>query len=321
MCEGGINKVKIDIYSHILPGKYLSAFGKISKKAIESGESVIRAAVDIENRLRLMERYPEVLQVLTIALPPVDMLAKRGEAVELARIANEELAELVAKYPNKFLAGVASLPLNDIDAAVNEIDRAICQLGLKGIQLFASLGGDRLDNPKFKPIYEKMAKYDLPIWIHPTSDQIPDDPEFGVFGWPYATSNAMLQIVTAGVFNDYPDIKFVIHHCGAMIPYFEGRIKWLFPDKYKSGESVGKWGEHFRKFYTDTATYSSSPSALKCGYDYFGPDHLLFGTDSPFPTFGLTLETIKAVQRMAISESDREKIFYQNASKLLRMDT
>ena len=173
-----------------------------------------------------------------------------------------------------------------------------------------------MDHPKFTPLYEKMAKYDLPIWIHPVSDDILDEP---LFGWPFATTWAMRGLVAAGVFNDHPNIKFITHHCGAMVPYFADRIKWMFPGKFKMGDPARNWVEHFRKFYNDTAVGGNTP-ALMCAHSYFGAEHILFGTDAPLgPNSGLTLETINSVQRMEIPEADKENIFIQNAVRLLKI--
>ncbi|MFC1846414.1 amidohydrolase family protein, partial [Chloroflexota bacterium] len=226
------------------------------------------------------------------------------------------LAELLVKYPNKFIGAVACLPLNDIDMALKETERAIGQLGLKGIQVFASVYGEQLDDPKFKPLYEKMSKYDLPIWIHPSSDDTLDEP---VFGWPFSTTWAMKSLVSAGIFSDYPTIKIITHHCGSLAPYFEGRIRWLYPQGFKMDDPGRTRVEHFSKFYADTALYGTV-SALMCGYDFFGADHLLFGTDSPSgPQYGLTGETIRSIEHMNIPDTDKEKIFNQNAVKLLKM--
>jgi uncharacterized protein len=312
--------LKIDIYSHIMPKKYLAALSKVSPQVSDSWEVKNRANVDLETRLRLMDRYPDVLQVLTVSLPPLDVVPP-ADAIELAKTANDELAELVVKYPDKFIAAAACVPLNDMDATLKETDRAITQLGLKGIQLFARVYGDTLDNPRYKPLYEKMAKYDLPIWIHPIHDHINKEPSFALIGWPFATSTAMSALVASGTFNQFPDIKFITHHCGAMIPTLEGRLKWLFPNKFKMGEPGRNWVDHFRKFYNDTATYGSTP-ALMCGYAYFGADHLLFGSDSPLgPTNGVTLETIKAIERMQIPDPEKEKLFSENAIRLLKIAT
>jgi predicted TIM-barrel fold metal-dependent hydrolase len=117
--------MKIDIYAHILTEKYLAAFGKIHPQFLDSMEVKSRACTDINMRLRLMERYPGVLQILTVANPPLDVMVSPEDAAELARIANDELAETVDKYPDKFLGAAACVPMNNIDAALKEIDRAV----------------------------------------------------------------------------------------------------------------------------------------------------------------------------------------------------
>lgn len=310
--------MKIDIFAHILPEKYLATYIQKNKAILESVEVKSPAVTDINVRLRLMDRYPDVLQVLTIAQPALEKFVTPDEAVELARIANDELTELVVKYPDKFLGAVACLPMNNMDAALEEADRAITQLGFKGVQIYSRINGEPLDLPKFKPLYEKMANYDLPIWIHPCPNENLD-PDRGILSWPYETAAAMLRLVSVGIFSEYPDIKFITHHCGSMVPYFEKRIQWIAPYIRGGDHPIRNPGEHFRKFYNDTAVYGSTP-ALMCAYAFFGADHLLFGTDAPLgPRFGLTMETIKSVERMSIPDTDREKIFVQNAVNLLRL--
>jgi len=309
--------MKIDIYSHIMTPKYTEMYAKINPKIKKRVEYTSTAVVDLDVRLRLMNRYPDVLQVLTVANIPLETFAtKKEDAVALAKTANDELAELLERYPDKFIAGVACLPMNDIDAALEEADRAITRLGLKGVQIYSRVDGEPLDNPRFKPLWEKMAQHDLPIWIHPaTYDKL--DMDIGVFSWPFETSSAMFRLVTSGVFNDHPDLKFIVHHCGAMVPYFQKRIKWvlsLVPGLYPD---IKKPEEHFRKFYTDTAVYGNT-SALMCGYDFYGANHILYGTDAPLgPKFGMTGETAESIERMDISDEEKQKIFFGNAAELL----
>jgi len=167
--KGG-RPMKIDIYSHILPKRYLSGLRDKLPLGFDSRETMNRANCEIDIRFRLMDRYPDLVQVLTLSLPPVEALVKPREAIELARIANDELAEMVACYPDRFIAAVACLPLNDMDAALEETDRAITQLKLRGIQISTNINGEPPDLPKFRPLYEKMVNYDLPIWIHPYTD-------------------------------------------------------------------------------------------------------------------------------------------------------
>lgn len=305
--------MKIDIFAHIMPPRYFSGLQEKARTVLPglNRELANRASTQIDVRLRLMDRYPDVVQVLTVSLPPIETVVAPSDAVELARMANDELAELVDRYPDKFIAAVACLPLNDIDAALEETDRVINELKFRGVQIFSNINGEPLDAPKFRPLYEKMVQHDLPIWIHPCGDE-------PLLGWPYETSSAMLKLVSGGILRDYPDIKFVIHHCGAMVSFFEQRIKWCFPLQFGVGE-IRNPVEQFQKFYCDTAVYGST-AALMCAYHFFGAEHLLFGTDAPLgPWHGLTMQTIESVQRMDVPDSDKDKIFAQNAVDLLRI--
>ncbi len=310
--------MKIDIFSHILPKKYRDG---VEKKFIappserSSVESQIRAITVLDVRFRVMDRYPDVVQVLTVSLPPLEASVKPKDAVGLAKTANDELAELTMKHPDRFVGAVASLPLSNINAALREIDRACIELKLKGIQMFTNNYGDTLDNPKFKPIYEKMVLYDLPIWIHPWAGKERGEP---VFGWPYETASAMLKLVAAGTFTEFPDLKIITHHSGSMISFFPYRIQWMLPERLGPGV-VPKPLDHFRKLYNDTATYGNTP-ALMCAYSFFGADRLLFGTDAPLgPQYGLTAATIASVERMDIPENEKEQIFTKNAVGLLNI--
>jgi predicted TIM-barrel fold metal-dependent hydrolase len=307
---------KIDVFSHILPEKYLELYRKKNSEVDNQVEVSNRAVINLETRLRLMNRYPDVLQVLTVSQPPLEKFVKPADAAELAKIANDELAELVEKYPDHFIAAVACLPMNDVDAALEEADRAIKELGMKGVQIYSRIAGETLDNPKFRPLYEKMAGYDLPIWIHPTTDAELDTG--GLLGWPFETAAAMWRLVMAEVFNEFPNIKFITHHCGSMIPTFSKRIKWLmYP--WRIPPTLKNPVEHFRKFYNDTALYGHT-AGLMCAYDFFGADHLLFGTDAPLgPKFGLTQDTIESIERMDITEAEKEKILVKNAVNLLAL--
>lgn len=309
--------MKIDCFSHFLPTKY---FERLEKKARACTDFtslapwlLSNAALrDLDVRFQTMDQNPEVTQVLTVPLPPLDDgLVTTDDAVELARLANDELAEIVARFPDRFVAAVACLPLSDVDAAVEEAERAITQLGLKGVQIFTSINGRSPQLAEFGPLYEKMAQLDLPIWIHPAdsprwSDVSNDHLLARLLGWPVETSIVMVQLARAGVFERYPNIKLITHHCGAMIPFFERRLGV----------------EQLRKFYNDTAV-NGNVSALMCGHAYCGADHLLFGTDMPLGgkkgSYGATLETIRSIEQMDISEKDKDSIFRENAIRLMSL--
>jgi uncharacterized protein len=313
--------MKIDVFTHIMPPKYLAAYRKKAPAIEKQIEVKTPPVVDLDIRLRLMNRYPDVLQILTVANVPVEKFLKPKDAVALAKIANDEVADLVVKYPDKFFAGVACLPMNDMDAALAEVDRAVTELRLKGIQIYSRIAGEPLDAPKFRPLFKKMAEHDLPIWIHPTTheggDMLGHAPfDIGIFSWPFETTSAMYRLVRAGVFVEFPNLKFIVHHAGAMVPFFAERVKWvmsLVPQPYPNLQ------EHFKNFYVDTAVYGHTP-ALECSYKYYGADHMMFGTDAPLgPRWGMVEDTISSIERMAIPEEDKEKILKKNAVELFKL--
>ncbi len=283
----------------------------------------------MELRLGIMNRYEGLRQVITVTSPPVEMVASPHDPVELSKTANEEMAELLAKHPDHFAAGVACLPLNDMDAALSEAKRAIEVLNMKGILLYTPCNGKPLDSPEFMPLYEMMAKYDLPIWLHPTRGaDTPDYPgerhsNFRIFqtvGWPYETSVAMVRLVLSGILEKYPSLKIITHHCGGMIPYFAGRMSGAgqktLDEAAEIKISLSKpTMDYLKLFYGDTALSGYTPG-LMCGYAFFGAEHILFGSDSPF---GDIEEKIVSVEHMDIPESDKYQIFEGNARRLLHM--
>jgi aminocarboxymuconate-semialdehyde decarboxylase len=330
--------MKIDIYTHVMPSKYKNALYKYSDKFVTEKNFMERriTLTDHNERLRILDRYEDIVQVLSVTLPPLEEIVNPKEAAELARIANNEMKELVAKCPQKYITAIANLPLNNIDASMKEAERAIKELGFRGIQIFTSIQGKPLSSEEFIPLYKMMADFDLPIWIHPLRrSSVPDYPTenssfyqiFSIFGWPYDTTAAMTRLVFCGIFEKFPKIKFITHHCGGMIPYFADRITV----HYNNGlERLGQKFfpglkrppiEYFRMFYNDTAL-NGSASGLRCGYDFFGEGHLLFGSDMPYDVENGAIairETIEAIERMNIPDSSKRKIYEGNARNLLHL--
>jgi aminocarboxymuconate-semialdehyde decarboxylase len=329
--------MKIDIFPHILPPGYKTALENKAAPGFYQQDIIDACPTisDLDMRFRVMDKYGDYVQVLTLVSPPVDSVAKPDDAIELAKLANDEMASIVMKYPDRFLAAVACLPMNDMDSSMKELDRAINELHFRGVQIYTSINGKPLDSPEFFPLYERMIYYDLPIWIHPVREsKVPDYPGedtskyyiHSLFGWPYETTAAMTRLIFSGVFERYPKLKIIIHHCDAMVPYFAQRIEtWdgireILGHEYEQHLSK-KPLDYYRMFYTDTATYGSTP-ALMCCYAFCGADHMLFGTDMPYDNqngFRVLEESIRSVTEMAISNRERNMIFSDNARNLLRL--
>ena len=226
--------VKIDGYSHISPPKYTEAlraeFPGFHKQILGHTPPLF----DMEARFRVMDAFGPIAQVLTVGpVPPLEVFADGKRATALARLANDEMAELISEHPDRFVAAIALLPMNDVEAAIEESDRAIKELGFKGIYVHSNINGKPLDAPEFLPLFERMAAHDLPIYIHPwRGNDVPEYPgesesKYAIastFGWPYETTAAMTRIVFSGMFERFPDLKVVTHHLGGMVSFYEQRI-------------------------------------------------------------------------------------------------
>ncbi|MDG4860311.1 amidohydrolase family protein [Streptomyces sp. T-3] len=336
--------MKIDAYSHILPAPY---FERMRELAVDPGALKrwleLSALHDLDARLRMMGEFGDgYQQVLTLSSPPIELLAGPDESGALARLANESMHELCERHPARFPAFVASLPMNNPDAALHELAYSIDDLGARGVQVFTNVSGMPLDDPAFQAVFDEMARRDLPIWMHPTrsaafADYATEDTSkyeiWWALGWPYETSVAMARLVFSGLFERHPKIKIITHHLGAMIPYLEGRIGLGWSDQLGSrtaGEDYERLRrellpkrplEYFRQFYADTAL-SGSASGTRCGLDFFGPDHVLFGSDCPFDPEGGPLyirEIIRVIDALDLTDVARGQIYQHNIRRLMRM--
>ena len=335
--------MKIDIFNHIFPRNFYDRMLEVAGDHKDLGKRArsVPMLVDLDERFRVMDRFgDDYVQILSLAAPPIEAFGGPNVAVDLARRANDGMAELVEKHRDRFPAFIASLPMNDPEASVREMGRAIDDLGACGIQVFSNANGRPLDDPDYAPLFEGMAGYDLPIWLHPARGaDFPDYPGeakskyeiWWTFGWPYETSVAMARLVFSGLFDKYPDIKIITHHLGGMIPYFEGRVGpgWDQLGARTSDEDLGallkklkkRPFDYFKMFYADTAVFGSD-SATRCGLDFFGADKVVFASDAPFdPEKGpmYIRETIRIIDSLDISAEDRKKIYSGNAIKLLRL--
>src|SRR5438105_13753664 len=161
--------LKIDVFPHILPRPF---FDRLMQVAPSGGLMVKRVQnipvmIDIDRRFEVMDRHEGYVQVLTLAAPPLENIAGPDLSPDLAKLANDEMANLVDRYPDRFPGFVASLPMNNPDAALREIDRAIDQLGATGVQVFTNVNGQPLDKPEYLQLFDRMAAIDLPVWMHP----------------------------------------------------------------------------------------------------------------------------------------------------------
>jgi uncharacterized protein len=318
----------IDAFCHAIPSAYRSALEAMEKAGrvppfsdFFRGELGVPGISNMDERWRLMDAHPETVQVVSLTGPFLETIAGASDAAELARVANDSMADLVARHPERFIAGIATISPNNVEAALIEIDRAVHDLGLRGIQIGTDIDGKPLDSAELLPIYEKMADLDLPIFIHPSRNYLaPDYPGesdskynlFSAIGWPHSTSMAMMRLAYGGILERFPTLKFITHHAGGTIPYLAKRVE--MSDRRELPKLVG---EYLRLFYGDTAVQGNVAN-LMCAQAFFGAEHIIFGTDFPFNR-DISM-ALASVENMAVSVEDRRKIFSENAVRVLKLE-
>ncbi len=338
---------RIDVFCHILPRRYNEARWRRGEHAafVEHSPTHLsytqggkiapnyQILTDLEARFRMMEEFGDYRQVISVASPAIEIV-DAGQSDELARILNDELAELVEKHPRYFAGAVASLPMNKPDAAARELERAIRKLKLAGLELFSNVLGKPLDQPEFRPIFQMMAEYDLPILLHPArsrhqADYATEDHSryllWQILGWPYESSVAAARLVFSGILEDFSSLRIILHHTGAMVPFFAGRIEAMHRMfEPLIGAELGKplrkpVLDYFSSFYADTSTVSTA--SIECACRFFGADHVLFGTDAPFDAeggrFSIRAST-RAIEEAGISAEEKSRVFYKNFEKVFR---
>ena len=332
--------MKLDIFNHFFPRAFYDRMIELSPKGKDINKRVreVPSIVDLDKRLRIVDQFDDYQQVICLPAPPLEDFGKHS--VEMAKLGNDGMAELVEKHRDHFPAFIAGLPMNDPDGLLKEAERAVKQLGACGVQVYSNVLGRPLTDPATMPLFDLMAEMDLPIWIHPIrAANIPDykgEPKsqyeiWWTFGWPYETSVAMTHIVFAGLYDKHPNLKIITHHMGAMAPYFAGRVGpgWDQLGARTSDEDLTlllkklkkRPIDYFRMFYADTALFGAK-AATECGLDFFGVDHTLFASDAPFdPEKGTAYIrwTIDIIDGLDITPQERHAIYEGNARRLLKL--
>jgi aminocarboxymuconate-semialdehyde decarboxylase len=338
----------IDAYCHILPPKYEETrWARAGSRDFATGSPAhmqfvrtgrkapnYEGLTSLDARFRMMDEFPGYRQVISLAGPPPEHIAPDA-SVELAMIANDELAALVAEYPARFAGAAGAVPMNDPDRACREIERATDTLGLCAMQIYSNVNGRALDAPEFRPVFQTLAARRVPILLHPARGRTHADYSteseskyliWQVFGWPYESTAATMRLVFGGIMQDHPDLKILVHHTAAMIPFFHGRMQSMF-DMFAEDfnrESEGRLRkpplEYFRRFYGDIGAFSSG--AVNVARDFLGADHLLFGSDAPFDATGGRFsirESIAAIENSTCTEVEKQNMFTTNVERFFNL--
>jgi uncharacterized protein len=332
----------IDAFCHFFPHGLFEKMSQTAGGTRDIGKRMqgVRTIWDLDARLRMMDEFADYSEILSLGLPPIEAMAGPDQSPELARIANDGLAALCTKRPDRFAGYVGALPMNAPDAAAKEAERILLQGSANGLQLHTNVNGACLDEPRFFPIFEIAAKSGKPVLLHPArTAAVPDFPAeskskyeiWAILGWPYETSCTVARLIFSGVTTRLPNLKILLHHLGAMIPFFDARLDtgWATLGSRTSDEdysgvlkTLGRpLMDCFRDFYADTALCGGRIGTV-CGLEFYGADRVLFASDAPFgPEGGASYirETMKVIASLDIPAADKEKICYRNAQNLFRL--
>ncbi len=332
----------IDVFCHLMPPKYAQQAMNESPNMSHMFLRALKtqAMSDMAYRAEVMKQFPGYKQIPNIVSPPVETFAGPDKSPGIAAMGNDEIREITEKYPEYYEGFIAGIPFNNVPASVDEIRRCK-EMGARGVQIYTNMNGEAIDQEKFWPIYEICEKLELPVLIHPVGGQmVPEYPTeerskyelWFLIGWPYQTTVAMCRLAFAGIFEDFPNLKVVTHHVGAMIPMLEGRIgnglkmyggrtapelKEALTKTKMKGDPL----DTFKKFYADTASFGSV-SAIRAGLDFFGRDHILFASDMPFDPEkgpGYIDRTLKCIDQLQLSQEDRTAILSGNAQRVFHL--
>jgi aminocarboxymuconate-semialdehyde decarboxylase len=335
----------IDAFNHFFPKRFYEMLLETPAGQKDMGKRVrgLPAIYDLDIRNKVVDSFEkyDYSQILCLGMPAIDRLVGPEQAVEMARIGNDGLAEICAKDPARYPGWAASLPMNAPDEAVREVERAV-KIGANAIQLHTNVDGAPLDEPQFWPIFEAIEKSGKPILLHPirTNEMADYRNESkskyeinSVIGWPFETGTCLARLVFSGIIDKHPGLKIITHHLGGIIPYFEGRVghSWDQLGARTSDEDYGailkrlkkRPFDYFKDFYGDTALAGAKGPTV-CGIGFFGVDHVLFASDCPFdPEKGTMYPrlSIEVMETMDLPKADKEKIQYKNAQKMFGLKT
>ncbi|MGA9351008.1 MAG: amidohydrolase family protein [Anaerolineae bacterium] len=321
----------IDFHNHVYPPEYI--------EAIQAGPSAYEVTFDSDNNPvlhspgdynilvpshRLMDVRKTVLeeagvdkQIISLTAPGT-LIETPERSVELSRMVNEIYAIIQSEHSDHFVA-LATLPLNDPEASVVELERAISELGLRGATLFSNANGIALSDRRFWPLYEKANELNVVFFIHPTYpvgvEAMTDYMLMPLVGFVADTTLAAANLVFSGVVERFPNIKWVLGHLGGAVPYLAERLDRGYEAFEQCRENINKPpSEYLQDFYYDTVNFDVK--ALQFAIDFAGTEHLVAGSDYPHQ-IGSLEKMLSSIDQLDITTKEKADIFGGNAARLL----
>ncbi|WP_198680727.1 amidohydrolase family protein [Lentzea terrae] len=313
----------LDTGTDLDPG-FVSLVGFYARHGGERARTVAERLQDLgERRLADMDAAGIARQVISLTAPGVQVLAP-GQAVAMATVANDRLAEACRRYPDRF-TGLTAVAPQDPSAAAREIERGV-SLGFKGVIINSHTHGEYLDDQKFWPILEAAEALDSPIYLHPTTPprtMIQPLLEAGldgaIYGFAVETGMHLLRLITAGVFDRFPRLRVVLGHLGEALPFWLYRLDFMHAATVRSGRYdavrpiVGKPSDYLRRnVWVTTSGMAWHPAIMFCR-DVLGHDRVLYAMDYPYQ---YVIDEVSIQDDLPIDDAAKKAFFQTNAEQL-----
>jgi aminocarboxymuconate-semialdehyde decarboxylase len=321
----------VDFHNHYYPPEYVNAL-TTSRSAVrvtydDDGNPCVHypgdynilvpGHRDIDYREQVLIEHGVDTQVLTFTTPGVHVESP-ALAVELARKVNDSFARVVKQKKRRFTA-LATLPLNDPAASVQELERAMKGLGMPGAMVFSNVNHVALADPVFEPLWQKADELGAVIYIHPTHpagvEAMLEYWLMPLVGFLMDTTLAAAKLVFSGVVERHPRIRWVLTHMGGATPYIAERFDRGHRAFAECRANISRPPtEYLKTFYYDTVNFN--PDAVRFAISFAGVDRILAGSDYPHQIGSIPL-MLETIEQLGLDESAKSKIFGGNAAGLL----
>ena len=324
--------MKIDLHTHYYPPAYFERIersgGDFSFGTSPSGQRIIRyrgarffgitsPMTDVEQRLDDMDRVGIDTEVLSLSTPNVYFVEGRAQA-DVARMVNDAYADLARRHPGRFL-GFASIPMDDPDAALRELERALDELRMQGVVVLSNIRGRELSDPAYRPFFEEADRRKACVFIHPmipvASERFTEYVLGPIVGFPVDTTVAVAKLCYSGVFKRLPNIRWIVAHAGGAVPYLMERLDSGWRDFAECRAHIDEPpSTYLRRLYYDTVTFSALN--LRLLRDAVGAEHMVMGSDYPH-LLGSIDKAVSSIVETDFSDDEKGDVFSGTALRIL----
>jgi aminocarboxymuconate-semialdehyde decarboxylase len=327
-----MSTIKFDLHTHFYTQEYFERIrdlpSEFSFAQSPTGQTIITlrgarffgvtpAMTDVGKRIEDMDRVGIDVEVISLSTPNV-FFASAEHQPSVARMINDAYANLISTRPKRF-KGFASIPMDVPGEALKELHRAIDELKLNGVVLLSNIGGKPLTAPEYRQFFAEANRIKLCVFLHPmlplNSEPFREYVLGPIIGFPFDTTLAVARMCYAGMFEEFPDIKWIIGHLGGGVPYLMERMDNGYRDFAECREKIDKLPSvYLKRLYYDTVSFS--PFALKMVRDMVGADHMVMGSDYPH-LLGSIDRAISSIESLEITDQEKDRIFSGNALSIL----